>query len=492
MQPAAPIDIYARVSQTKTDRYKPDPSTDAQVAICRSILKERGLPIGETHVDPGLSAWNPKVYRKHWEALMARLESGAAGGVIVYDLERFARQPIDGERLIRAAKNGLQVLNTESEYDLTGPDGKAAFRDHMKMAAYYSDNLQRKVKRGKKAKAMSGKVDMRRSFGFDDDGVTVCGDEAEVIREMAARLLAGETQDTLIKELNERPVPTITGAQWRYSNFRNVMLRPRNAGLIQHNGEIIPGVHLPGEPILDRLIYDRLVAKFTARKWGRPPSGRYLLTGLAVCGHPECGAPLSGRPLRGSARQPRPERRQYYCRACHHTYVDVQTLDTWAADWTIRTLSDSQQADAIAAAERELEQKRSVLEAEAAGIEADLRAMAEKHGNDLARAGSDRRRELLRFEYEATRGPLLDRLDDIDSEIAALAEEAPPPLPAGARTLAQVDPTGYTRLGWLADWEEGTTADRRAMVERALRGRKIVVGKGEAAKFNPDRVTAKL
>lgn len=42
----------------------------------------------------------------------------------MFDLERFTRQPKDGERMIELAVRGLGVLDCESEYDLTTPNGE--------------------------------------------------------------------------------------------------------------------------------------------------------------------------------------------------------------------------------------------------------------------------------------------------------------------------------------------------------------------------------
>jgi DNA invertase Pin-like site-specific DNA recombinase len=59
--------------------------------VCRARLEELGLPAGEVFIDAGRSAWNPSTERPDWDKLMARLESGKAGGVIVFDLERFSQ-----------------------------------------------------------------------------------------------------------------------------------------------------------------------------------------------------------------------------------------------------------------------------------------------------------------------------------------------------------------------------------------------------------------
>ena len=196
---SAIIDIYARRS-AKGD--KKQASVTGQVAACRRVLEERELAVGDVHVDDGRSAWNPDVTRPAWEVLMARLEAGTAGGVIVFDLERFARRPKDGERLIEAAERGLVVLDSDAEFDLKTASGKKSFRDAMAAAAYYSDRLSDRTRRGKEQKARSGEVDMRRSFGFERDGVTVREDEAAILRDCAKRLLAGEPQAAILDELN--------------------------------------------------------------------------------------------------------------------------------------------------------------------------------------------------------------------------------------------------------------------------------------------------
>src|ERR1700704_1963639 len=154
-QTAKPYDIYARVSRVKSKK-KNEPSTGGQVAVCRLRLADLGLPEGEVLVDPGRSAWNPAVKRPAWDELMDRLERGVSGGFIVFDLERFTRQPKDGGRMIGVAARGLLVLDSESGSDLRTRNGKKASRDAINAAAYSSDRLSTRSARGKKLKAMAG------------------------------------------------------------------------------------------------------------------------------------------------------------------------------------------------------------------------------------------------------------------------------------------------------------------------------------------------
>ena len=90
-----PIDIYARVSEIRRNEDR-EPSTEGQVAVCRVRLADQGLKEGKVLIDLGRSAWNPAVKRPAWDELMDRLERRISGGMIVFDLERFTRQPKDG------------------------------------------------------------------------------------------------------------------------------------------------------------------------------------------------------------------------------------------------------------------------------------------------------------------------------------------------------------------------------------------------------------
>lgn len=97
-----PVDIYARVSEVDRDQkkrgLKREASTEGQVIVCRARLADLGHVVGEALVDPDHSAWNPAVKRPAWDELMDRLERGVSGGFIVFDLERWTRQPKDAER----------------------------------------------------------------------------------------------------------------------------------------------------------------------------------------------------------------------------------------------------------------------------------------------------------------------------------------------------------------------------------------------------------
>lgn len=451
-QPGGVIDIYGRISRASDDRQR---SVQGQVQDCRGRLDERDLTIGVIHVDNSRSAWNARVHRPGWDALMERLESGAAGGVIVFDLARFSRRPIEGERLIAAAERGLLVLDSENEYDLTTANGKKQFRDQMSGAAYESDRLSTRVKRGKRLAAkLGGAKPSGRPFGFLEDGVTPHPTEAPVLREMSERVLAGDSQDGLIADLNRRGILTAHSKTWTRTGVRDVLCRARNAGLVEHLGQVV--AKLPGEPVVDVETWERVRAMYAARRTGRPPSDTYLSSGIALC--ELCRQRLAGRPR--PEMKPYPDgavRRQYWCRrtggSCGRIAIDQRRLDAAMGEFTITVLSDARHAGAIEAAAREASSEAAALDT----------AVAEAEHVALELAGRLGRGEIDLSRHDAAAKPLDRRLAELRAKRVAIGE------------VEIVDVAG-SRAEWEARWESATTPERRILLRMALRGRPLLIG----------------
>jgi site-specific DNA recombinase len=459
---AKPVDIYARVSALRRDEER-EPSTEGQVAVCRGRLDDLGLEQGEVLVDPGRSAWNPAVKRPAWDELMDRLERGVSGGMIVFDLERFTRQPKDGERMIELAAKGLLVLDSESEYDLRTPNGKKAFRDAINAAAYYSDRLSTRSARGKKLRALGGEPNGgHRPFGFESDLITVREDEAAILRDLTARFLAGETQDALITELNRRGITTSNGKPWTRAGLKKVLTRQRNCGRIIYT-DAKSGItsvvgRLPGEPIISEDDFDAVIAMYTARRPGRPSSWHYLCAGIATCGVEGCGRTLHGRPRNNM--KPYPDgavNRQYWCPkthgGCGRIAVDQRRLDEAAAALAIEILADPRHADAIEATAREIESQAARLDLAIGEAENVANALADRLG----------RGDITLTRYDIAIRPLDERIAKLKAERAALGAPSPQRTPRASRDH------------WERRWAAADQKEKRELLKMALRGRRLIV-----------------
>ena len=478
-QVAKPVDIYARVSYLKRKTQR-ELTAEGQVAVCRLRLADLGLQEGEVLVDPGRSAWNPAVKRPAWDELMDRLERGVSGGMIVFDLERFTRQPKDGERMIELAATGLLVLDSESEYDLRTPNGKKAFRDGINAAAYYSDRLSTRTSRGRKLKAMSGRPNgSQRPFGFEADLVTIREDEAEVIRELTRRFLSREPQNALVCDLNERGVLTSQGKPWITRTLQQLLTRERNCGRIIHT-DLTTGItsvvgHLPGTPIITEDEFDQVCATFAARRRSQPNSATYLCTGVAVCGRSDCGSPLHGRARKdmkpyddGSVH------REYWCgpypRGCGRIMVDQRGLDEAAAALAIEILADPRHADAVETTAGEMK------------TEADRLDLAIAEAENVAEALADRlgRGEMTRSRYDVVIRPLDERIAKLKAERAALGD------------LSLHRPPAVSREHWQRRWKEADAGERRALLQMALRGRRLIIDPASPKRAERSDVTRRI
>lgn len=450
------LDLYARVSRKGDARRR---SMEGQTAANRRRAEQLGAEVGEVFdKDDGRSAWNPRVKRHDWDRLMERLESGASDGVVVFDLARFSRRPSEGERLIEAAERGLIVADSEATYDLSTGAGRKAFRDALSAAAYYSDEISSRTKRGKREKAMAGETNhSRRPYGFEDDGLTIRESEAQHLREATARFLSGASLESITLDWNTRGITTSLGARWTSRTVKHVLRRPRNMGVVEHLGAEV--ARIPGDPIISPEDFERMEAVFAARRPGRPASEKYLCSGIALCG--KCGNKLTGRPRNGLGPDGEPKR-EYLCvkrvgrGGCWGVVVDGGSLDAWARSFVVVRLSDPDNAPAVSAA---------LTKARAAADKAAHLADEIRQAEELAQALADRlgRGEINLARYDAAVGPL-------DKRIAELRAEAQTLEPVAAGLTAVLDREEAVEL-----WQDSSVPERRAYLQQALAGRNLIV-----------------
>jgi site-specific DNA recombinase len=126
-----------------------------------------------------------------------------------------------------------------------------------------------------------------RPFGFDDDKITLRPNEANVIREVAERFLAGESLRSLTVWMNLHGPAPVRGTSWRTPTLAAILKSPRIAGLREHRGAVVGLAVWP--EIISASERDRLLATFETRHVvGRRAPSKSPLSGLLRCG--KCGA----------------------------------------------------------------------------------------------------------------------------------------------------------------------------------------------------------
>lgn len=296
--------IYLRISD---DREGESKGVGRQLKDCLALASGRGWPEPAVYNDNDKSAWKRDVVRPDFRRLLTDIAGGTVDAVIVYDSDRFYRQPRELEEFLDVCEGAgvTQFAQVTGDIDLGSTDGRLMLRIKAAVAIKESDDKSRRIKRKALEMAEAGEVSGggTRPFGFEADRKTIRLTEARVIIELSTRALAGESLRSLCFELGQRGIQTPTGRQWSPSVLRRMLSSARISGRREHLGEIVADAVWPA--IISPEVSDRLRAVLsdpTRRKNHR--ARRYLLAGMLRCGR--CGGPLTARPRAD-------KRRRYVC-----------------------------------------------------------------------------------------------------------------------------------------------------------------------------------
>lgn len=470
------IDVYARRSFDKDGTTIHE---DEQAEECIERIEETpGWILGKVFKDHALSAWKPRVKRAAFEEMMLRLETGVSNGILVWDLSRFSRKPMEGERLLALAEEQVVVASLSTTYNLRSAEGRKQFRNKMTDNAGESDTISERSRRGMRLKAKRGKsLATQRGFGRDgylprpkrEDGqpdadamrervpAEQLEREREAVRDAAKRLIAGEPLSAIAAEWNAAGLLTLRGSQWDVGGLRQMLEAPAIAGLVEHRPTVKSGVQPPradrsryvvgnnGDGPLDEETWRTLMATFGARRRGRPASV-YLLSGLVFCA--ECGGKLYGRPreVGGSV-----GRREYWCqtrgdgKGCAKVKIEQDFADRTVKAMVLKRLGDPRHVDRVARVAARVQEESSRLRAERERINGEMTALASKTGTpgwNLERV-------------DAALANYQPQLDKVEEELAQL--EA---LPDSGLNSAIEDVE--------SDWELNSEAHRRLLIQRAF------------------------
>lgn len=455
-QPPSPAAtaVYARISQ---DRGGGSLGVDRQVELCRELADQKGWEVVEVYIDNDVSAYAGKP-RPEYERLLEDLRSGARDAVVCVDQDRLTRHVRELEDFVDLAeRHGIALANVSGDLDLATSDGRFRARIMGAVARQESEKKSERLKRETAQRARRGRPHGgRRPYGYERDGMTIRDDEAAIIRELARRLLAGESLPTLARDLNSRGVLTARGRdliddgraddargkKWRTTSVRSILASPRLAALRVHQGEVVGEAEWP--PILDRVTHERIKAILgdpRRSQSGRPPE--QLLTSLLRCGR--CGCVMHSSRRSGSGH------RRFACHpsagsgACGRTAIATDALEDVVRDLVIQALAGP--GLMAAAADPASDAEVTGLAEQVATDEAALEQLARDHYAD---------RIITRAEYMAARGALENRISAAQDRISA-ATLAP--------TLRDL-PTDVD--GLRAAWDAADVAWRRSLATAVL------------------------
>lgn len=253
--------VYARIS---SDKKGAGLGVARQVADCRELAERLGWDVVLTFVDNDISAASGKP-RPQYRDLLAAVRAGRIDAILAWHTDRLHRRPTELEEFITLVEaTGVKIQTVKAgELDLSTPSGRMVARMLGSAARYEVDQTRDRIRRAKEDAAAKGEYRGGiRPFGFEPGGVVVRESEAEMVREATKAIIAGRSLRSIANDWNERglavtrewkvkdefgevvknedgtPLMRPRTTPWSSLTVREMVLRPRNAGIVAHG---IPG-----------------------------------------------------------------------------------------------------------------------------------------------------------------------------------------------------------------------------------------------------------
>lgn len=322
------------------DRNGAGLGVERQLEDCTVLGDHLGWEIVGHLRDNDVSAYSGRP-RPGYRRLMADLEGGVANAVLVWHTDRLHRSPSELEDFVALCeRNDVAVQTVQSgPLDLTTPSGRLVARMLGASARYEVEHKSARTKRAQFQAAQAGRwLGGARPFGWRTEGPTTAMIDPAEAKEVAAAtraVIEGASLGGIVADLNARGILTTTGRGWSYATLRQMLLRPRNAGLAALNGEIL------GKNLMPAIVSEqewRQVCAILAdpsRRKSTSNRARWLMAGIARCG--SCG-----QPLRSAAAATRGVSRTIYrcrTRGTGHVARSAQAVDEHVSAVAIALLS---------------------------------------------------------------------------------------------------------------------------------------------------------
>ncbi len=286
--------IYARYSS----HSQTEQSIEGQLRDCKAFAEAEDIQIVGEYIDRAISGTTDN--RPQFQQMIADSKHGGFDAVIVYKLDRFARNRFDSAVYkAQLKKNGVRVLSAK-EHITDSPEGIIIEGLLESMNEYYSAELSQKVRRGMRENVLKGKttggnialgykIGTDKRFEIDEKG-------AALVRRIFTDYDQGKTFAMICAELNAAGYTTSRGKKYRNSTITRILSNRKYIG--EYTSVSVDTV-VPCPAIVERDLFERVQAKLMdhlQKHRHRNPAHNYILTGKLVCAsceHPMCG--ISGK-----------------------------------------------------------------------------------------------------------------------------------------------------------------------------------------------------
>ncbi len=250
---------YIRVSTQREGIH--GVSLQEQKSAIETYARRNGFDIAEWFEERVSAA---KRGRRVFTRMLASLNKGRAGGVVMHKIDRSARNLRDWADLAELIDRGIDVHFAHDSLDMRSRGGRLTADIQAVVAADFVRNLRDETRKGMRGRLAQGIYPWRAPLGYRDMGggnpKSVDPVYGPLVREAFELYATGEWNfHTLPDELHRRGLRQAKGAPLSKNGLTTLLNNPFYMGLIhlRSSGETFDGRH---EPIVSKALYDRVQA----------------------------------------------------------------------------------------------------------------------------------------------------------------------------------------------------------------------------------------
>ena len=228
------VAAYCRVSTQQEEQIN---SYEVQTRYyTEKINAEPKWKLVRIFADKGISGTSTK-HRDEFNKMIRMCKRGRIDMIITKSISRFARNTVDCLKYVRLLKDinvdvffeeqGIHSIEKGSEFYITV---------YGSIAQSESENISANVRWGKEQSAREGNVSFhyKNFLGYrkgDDGNPEIVPDEAEIIRYIYERFLAGDSHQTIINNLQDKKILTPGRKEkWTYGTLHSILTNERYMG----------------------------------------------------------------------------------------------------------------------------------------------------------------------------------------------------------------------------------------------------------------------
>ena len=224
--------IYARYS---SDNQREE-SIEGQIRECTAYAEKNGITIVKHYIDRAISAKTDN--RPQFQQMIKDSDKKLFDIVLVWKLDRFARNRYDSARYkTQLKKNGVKLMSA-TEIISEGPEGIILESVLEGYAEYYSADLAEKVVRGQTENILKGRCNGGRgTFGYTLDSERKFHIDpltSPFVLESFKKYNEGSTMKEIRDWLNENGIKNPVGGAFTYNSVEHIqnMLNAIQAGIL--------------------------------------------------------------------------------------------------------------------------------------------------------------------------------------------------------------------------------------------------------------------